>query len=371
VRPRLRRVAVVGTAVTIVDLATLAAARATGLPVATADAAAVAVAAAVSWPLHRRLSLDDDPHIRWVRQPRAYVTTAVASGAVDVALTRLLAGPLPLPLAKGVGLGAAAVGRLVAYRALLLTDVRRELGIRQAREAAPGDRRFTVVVPAYRAAAVIGSTIARIDRALAEVDHEVLVVVDGSPDDTAEVARAAGARVVELPVNRGKGAAVRAGVLAAAGRTVAFTDADLAYAPEQLVELLDEVESGWDVAVGNRWKSGSRRAGQGVLRRLSSRMFNLLTATVLLGQYRDTQCGLKAFRSDVARQLFSRTRLDGFAFDVEVLHLVERDRCSLVEVPVRVEEDGSSTVRLGSAVPRMMADLFRVRRWAGQGRYDR
>lgn len=371
-RPRLRRVALTGAAVTIVDLGVLVVGRATGLDVAPADAAAVATAAVVSWPLHRRLSLGDDPYIRWVRQPRAYVATAVATGLLDVVLTTGLARAVPLPVAKAVGLGIAAAVRLVTYRAILLTDVRQNLDHRRQRPEAPGERRLTVVVPAYRAEAIIGATVGELRRELADVDHEVLVVDDGSPDRTAELARSAGATVLELPENRGKGAAVRAGMLAATGRTVAFTDADLAYPASSLRDLLVAVESGWDVAVGNRWHpSSSSAAGRSLLRRASSRLFNLLTATVLLGQYRDTQCGLKAFRSDVARQVFERTKLDGFAFDVEVLHLVERDRLSLVELPVRLEEDGGSTVSMGSAVPRMLADLFRVRRWAARGGYDR
>jgi hypothetical protein len=103
---------------------------------------------------------------------------------------------------------------------------------------------------------------------------------------------------------------------------------------------------------------------------VSGRLFNLLTATVLLGQYRDTQCGLKGFRSDVGRLLFSHTKLDRFAFDVEVLHLVERYRLSLTEVPVVLVRAPGSTVRVGLDALRMLRDLFRVRRWAGLGAYD-
>jgi dolichyl-phosphate beta-glucosyltransferase len=153
---------------------------------------------------------------------------------------------------------------------------------------------------------------------------------------------------------------------------VAFTDADLAYPPDLLRDLLVAVEDGWDVAVGSRWHRDSRAlARPSLLRRVSSRLFNLLTATVLLGQYRDTQCGCKAFRSDVARLLFGHTRLDGFAFDVEVLHLVERYRLSLTEVPVQVTDGGSSTVRVASAALRMIRDLFRIRRWGSEGAYER
>ena len=144
-------------------------------------------------------------------------------------------------------------------------------------------------------------------------------------------------QVVVQPVNRGKGAAVRAGMLAARGRTVAFTDADLAYGPEQVLRVLEAVEDGWDVAIGDRRHPDTRTlVAPSRLRRWGSRAINWLGYAVLLGSYRDTQSGLKGFRSDVARFVFARCRVDGFAFDVEVLHLVERHHLSLVEVPVDV-----------------------------------
>ncbi|MGH9285219.1 MAG: glycosyltransferase, partial [Acidimicrobiales bacterium] len=201
-------------------------------------------------------------------------------------------------------------------------------------------------------------------------DYEVIVVDDGSADGTAEAARRAGAdTVVALPRNRGKGAAVRAGVAAATGRAVAFLDADLAYHPSQLLRLLDAVESGYDMAVG------SRRHVQTVelvaarrLREVSGRLFNLLAQIVLLGDYRDTQCGLKAFRADAAARLFAGGRIDGFAFDVELFHLAERYGFSLVEVPVEVTNSPRSTVRVAAQGWRMVRDLLRLRRWAVRGR---
>jgi dolichyl-phosphate beta-glucosyltransferase len=230
-----------------------------------------------------------------------------------------------------------------------------------------------VVVPAYGEAGRVGATVARLRSGVAALgeDVEILVVDDGSPDRTAEEAAAAGARVLRLAENRGKGAAVRAGVLAARGRSVVFTDADLAYPPEQVGAVLAALEDGWDVVVGSRRHPQSAdAAGASTVRVVSGRLFNLLTATVLLGQYRDTQCGLKGFRSDVGRLLFRHTKLDRFAFDVEVLHLVERYRLSLTEVPVVLVRAPGSTVRVGFDALRMVRDLFRVRRWAGLGAYD-
>jgi dolichyl-phosphate beta-glucosyltransferase len=372
VRSRFRRFAAVSTSVTVLDVAVLALARLAGASVLAAAVLAVVVASAASWLLHREVSFADDPFVRWVRQPGVFVWTALGAGAIDVLWTVVLASVWPLAAAKALALLASGTVRFVSYRVLLLTDTRRDLLVRHDRPDAPGEVRLTVVLPAYEEAARIGAAVVAVREALADVDPEILVVDDGSTDGTAAEAAAAGARVVQLERNQGKGAAVRAGMLAATGRTVAFTDADLAYPPSLLRDLLAEVEDGWDVAVGSRWHRDSRAlARPSLVRRVSSRLFNLLTATVLLGQYRDTQCGCKAFRSDVARLLFGHTRLDGFAFDVEVLHLVERYRLSLTEVPVQVTDGGSSTVRVASAALRMIRDLFRIRRWGSEGAYER
>jgi dolichyl-phosphate beta-glucosyltransferase len=244
------------------------------------------------------------------------------------------------------------------------------------RGAAPGDVRLSVVVPAYQEGMQAGVAVRELRAALEPVavdgGLEIVVVDDGSSDATADAARAAGAdQVLVLPRNRGKGAAVRTGILAARGRTIAYTDADLTYPPVQILGLLQLVEEGWDVVVGSRRHVDTTtlvRARR--LREVTGRVFNLLTSVVLLGQYRDTQCGLKAFRSDVARVLFSKQRLDGFAFDVELFHLAERYRLSLTETPVTLANSTRSTVRVVDAALRMMRDLVRVRLWAASGLYE-
>jgi dolichyl-phosphate beta-glucosyltransferase len=178
--------------------------------------------------------------------------------------------------------------------------------------------------------------------------------------------------VIVLPENRGKGAAVRAGVLAARGRTVAYLDADLAYSPDQLLALLEVVEAGYELVTGSRRHVGTVtvvRAGR--LRELTGRAFNRLSQIVLLGHYRDTQCGIKAMRSDSARLVFSRSRVDGFAFEIEVFHLAERYGLSLAEVPVTVTNSSQSTVRVVRHGLEMVRDLLRIRRLAGRGAYDR
>lgn len=255
-------------------------------------------------------------------------------------------------------------------------EVLRTLSTRRPSAPAPGDIRLSVIVPAYGEAAAIGGTIDRIRRELASVSDdgglEVVVIDDGSGDGTAAAARAAGAdRVLEFPENRGKGAAVRAGMLAASGRTLVFTDADLSYAPAQIERLLVSVESGWDVVVGNRHHQESTTiVAAGALRQIGGRVINLATRAVLVGPHQDTQCGLKAFRSDVARVIFGHSRVDGFAFDVEVIHLVERFGLSLQAVEVEVANSDRSTVHVARDAVALLADLVRIGRWGARGAYD-
>lgn len=233
--------------------------------------------------------------------------------------------------------------------------------------------RLSVVVPAFNEGWRIATTLERLRRSLeVEGGIEILVVDDGSSDDTAQMARLAGAdQVLAFPSNRGKGAAVRAGMLAAKGDVVAFTDADLAYAPDQLVRLVNEAEQGWHVVVGSRYHVDTKtlvRARR--LRELSGRLFSILTRFLVLGGIRDTQCGLKAFRAEAARLLFSRSRLDGFAFDVELFHLCERYGLRVKEVPVELANSEVSTVHVAVDALRMMRDLLKIRRWSQAGAYD-
>lgn len=253
-------------------------------------------------------------------------------------------------------------------------ELRRRLVTRTPRPAPPGDLRLSVILPAYREPR-IGASVAAVRAALEPVlgagDLEVVVVDDGSTDDTALRARNAEAdQVIRLPENRGKGAAVRAGVAAARGRTIAFTDADLAYEPHQLLRLLAEVEDGWDLVVGSRRHPDTETvAAASPLRSLGGRAINAATRLVLRGGHADTQCGIKAFRSDVGRLAFDRCRIDGFAFDVELYVVAERNGLSLAEVPVAVENSTESTVRVVRDAVRLLGDLLRIRRAAAAGAY--
>jgi putative flippase GtrA len=380
---RIKRFATVALVPTLVDVGLLVLFRQVlGWILVVADLVAIAAASALSYVLHRVVTFRSDPYVRWVEVPAAFFGVATLAALVDVAVLRALfagtgfSSTSALIEAKVVALLVAGAVRLVGYRWVLLAELTSARRVRWARPEPPGEFRLSVVVPAYGEADRIGKTVRRLREELADIHEsggfEVIVVDDGSADATADAALAGGAdQVVVQPRNRGKGAAVRTGVLAARGRAIAFTDADLAYAPDQLRRILAAIEGGWDVAIGDRRHRDSRTlAAPSPLRALGSRVINWLGYAVLLGSYRDTQGGLKGFRSDVARFVFDRTRVDGFAFDIEVLHLVERHELSLVEVPVEVVNNRRSTVREGRDAARLVVDLARIRRWSAEGEYE-
>ncbi|MDG2426923.1 MAG: glycosyltransferase [Acidimicrobiales bacterium] len=396
-RGRLRQFAAVGAVATVIDVGVAVALLGAGWAVWAADVVALGLAAVVARVLHRLVTLRDDPYTRWIRLRRVFVTVVVLAGLVDLgvlAVARAVLGGVNAGdaggwesdlLVKVVAVLVAGLVRAVAYRSFLFRVIRREQDHPSDRGTPPGDFRVSVVIPAYQESDRIATSIVRVrtelGAALAEMTDtaetgsndgvEIVVVDDGSADDTAAVAGAAGAdRVVRLDRNRGKGSAVRAGVAVATGRTVVFTDADLAYGPAQAAKLVVQIEQGYDVVVGSRRHTETKtlvRAGR--LREVGGRLINLVTHAFLLGQYRDTQCGLKAFRADIARPMFAASVLERFAFDVEIFHLVERWRLSLIEVPVEVENSERSTVRVVRDGVRLMVDLVRVRQRARRGDY--
>ncbi len=374
-RSRLRLFALVGAVATAVDLFLFLLLAERWSSVVAANVVALVAAATVAYTLNRRITFKGDRRARWVSNPGLFAGTAVVAGSVDTLVLVLVNPALALPITKILAIGFGAGVRWFMYRWILFTQVRRDLAQRVPRPAPDRPLRLTVVLPAYNERARIADTVGAIGEtlvpALAEDDFEILVVDDGSGDDTVEIAERAGARVVRQPTNQGKGAAVRRGVLEAQGRTVVFTDADLAYRPQLLLSVLEEVEQGWDMVVGSRRHEHTNvlvRARK--LRELGGRMVNRLTHLVLLGHFRDTQCGLKGFQADIARVVFERTRIDGFAFDVELFLIAEQDQLSLREIPVSVENRAGSSVRIVADFLTLIVDLFRIRRWVGEGIYQ-
>ena len=236
----------------------------------------------------------------------------------------------------------------------------------------------TVILPAYNETARLGPALDELftwletpdGRALGDV--RVLVVDDGSDDDTADLVRgrpeardapasAARLRVLTVP-HRGKGAAVRAGMLAADGDLLVFADADMATPPDQLPKLISALER-VDVALGSRVQpdGSDRRATQPPARRALGRLFRLFTSVWVTGPVHDTQCGFKGFTRSVARDLFTMQRITSFVFDVELIYLARRRGYRIEVVPVEWADRRGSRMRTSPALAlRVAADLLRI-----------
>jgi dolichyl-phosphate beta-glucosyltransferase len=235
---------------------------------------------------------------------------------------------------------------------------------------------LSIVVPAYNEEARLPRTLDGIIAFLGQRPSlrpaEILVIDDGSTDATARTAEqfrggeGITVRVLRLERNRGKGAAVRAGLAASAGARVLISDADLATPIEELDVLLAK---GVQLAVGSRAVNRDLIARRQPLPRdVLGRLFNLFLHGLGLTALADTQCGFKLLDGELARRLAGRLRLDGFAFDVELLARAAREGASVAEVPVRWYHVDASRVRPVRHGMQMLRDAARVRVWLWLGR---
>jgi glycosyltransferase involved in cell wall biosynthesis len=236
---------------------------------------------------------------------------------------------------------------------------------------------LSIVVPAYNEETRLPQTLRQIARFLATQPYtwEVIVVDDGSEDNTAGVVEALQGELPHLRLIRnphcGKGYAVRTGVLAAAGQFVFMCDADLAMPITELPKFLVATRDGFPIAIGSREAPGARRFGEPPHRHLMGRVFNYLVRLMVLGGIQDTQCGFKMFRREVARDLFQRMRLYATpatvrgpmvtGFDVEILYLARKRGYPIKEIPVDWYYVPGSKVRPLRDAFRLLRDALRVR----------
>jgi glycosyltransferase involved in cell wall biosynthesis len=228
---------------------------------------------------------------------------------------------------------------------------------------------YTFVIPAYNESVRLGPTLHALLRYTQEQnwDAEILVVDDGSTDDTAEIVREASRaheqiRLVQNPGNRGKGYSVRNGMLHARGDICLFTDADLSSPMSEAQKLFDAIAQGADVAIGSRWlRVELQTERQPLYRQAFGRIFNLALRAILGLRFADTQCGFKAFRLDVSRPIIEAARIVGFAFDVELLYLAHQSGLRLREVPVRWDHHEGSKVHFVHDSLRMLREVIAIR----------
>ncbi|MFZ0799505.1 MAG: dolichyl-phosphate beta-glucosyltransferase [Terriglobales bacterium] len=236
---------------------------------------------------------------------------------------------------------------------------------------------YSIVIPAYNESVRIRPTLHALLRCTQEQnwDAEILVVNDGSTDDTAQIVREYGKShpqvlLLENPGNRGKGYSVRNGMLHARGDICLFTDADLSSPITEAQKLFDAIDGGADIAIGSRWLQVELQTErQPLYRQAFGRIFNLVLRMILGLGFADTQCGFKAFRREAAQRIFPLQRIERWSFDPEILFLARRAGLRVEEVPVVwAHSEGTRLHPLRDGL-RMFVEVLRIRWYAMTGEY--
>lgn len=232
------------------------------------------------------------------------------------------------------------------------------------------------MIPAYNEENRLPCTLGRVFDYLHRQDYtyEVIVVENGSSDRTLELTREAAQAHPSLRAmhieGRGKGLAVREGMLAAQGDYRFICDADLSMPIEEIAKFLPPALEGFDLAIGSREATGAVRYDEPAYRHWGGRLINLAIRILILPGLQDTQCGFKCFRAQAAEQLFQRQRLPGWSFDIEVLFLARRFDMKIREIPINWYYDSESKVSAVRDALKMIGDILRIHFNARRGRYD-
>lgn len=224
--------------------------------------------------------------------------------------------------------------------------------------------KLSVIIPAYNEEKKLGPNLSPVLKYLHRYypDFELIFVDDGSTDNTAKLIRQAlakesKARLISYRPNKGKGYAVRTGVMASVGKQVLFMDADLSTPLSEIPKILNILKDS-DIVIGSRGKSDAP-----FRRQIASHIFDQIKYMIVgLRRFKDTQCGFKAYKGDIARVLFAKSKVDRFMFDVEILYLAEKMKLKIVELHVSWSDMPDSKVRFWEGVVNMFRDLWRIRK---------
>jgi dolichyl-phosphate beta-glucosyltransferase len=241
-------------------------------------------------------------------------------------------------------------------------------------QEAPPSLLLSIIIPAYNEEHRLPRSLQAIDRFLATQPYaaEVVVVENGSTDQTTAVAEAFAVDhpyVRVLHSTKGKGAAVRAGMLAAVGKYRFMCDADLSMPIEEVTKFLPPVLDNYHVAMASREAPGAQRYGEPFYRHIMGRIFNLIVRLLAVPHYHDTQCGFKCFEAHAADDVFRLQSMDGLGFDVEAVAIALDRGYTVVEIPINWYFDADSRVRPVHDTIRMVREVLQVRRNLRAGIY--
>jgi dolichyl-phosphate beta-glucosyltransferase len=234
---------------------------------------------------------------------------------------------------------------------------------------------LSVIIPAHNEENRLPDTLEQVLRFLAgqAFTSEVIIVENGSVDRTFEVAQEFARqhksfRVVQS--ERGKGAAVKRGMLEAQGEYRFMCDADLSMPVEEIVKFIPPALKGLDIAIASREAKGAVRYNEPAYRHLGGRGINFIIQTLILPGLNDTQCGFKCFRADVAKDVFSRQTLQGWSFDIELLYLARKRGYRIEEVPIHWYHHPETKVSAVRDAVQMIKDIFHIHANARRGMYN-
>jgi glycosyltransferase involved in cell wall biosynthesis len=238
-------------------------------------------------------------------------------------------------------------------------------------------RTYSIIIPAYNEGARLDATLTKVLRYVAEKkwDAEVIVVNDGSRDNTVEIVQShmqknSALRLLENPGNRGKGYSVRNGMMNARGEVLLFSDADLSSPIEEAPKLLAAMAEGADIAIGSRWmRSELQSQRQPLYRQFFGRIFNLMLRLILGLQFKDTQCGFKAFTRSAAQAIFRQQKIERWGFDPELLYLAKKYGFKVAEVPVAWAHSTGTRISPLRDGTRMVVEMLKIRWIALTGKY--
>ena len=229
--------------------------------------------------------------------------------------------------------------------------------------------KVSVIIPMYNESRIISDTVNILSAYMNETfeDYEIIFSDDGSADNSADIVNnlnIKNVRAIRYDKNRGKGCAVRHGILSSNGDICIFTDADLAYGTDVIASAVSLLENDpdADIIIGSRNIASDGYEGYTFLRKIMSKTY--IKILCVLGGFRlsDSQCGFKVFRSDTAKSVFSKCDVDGFAFDFEVILRALNDKKKIIEMPVKIINHRESSIRPISDSFKMLGDLLRIKK---------